>query len=644
MRGELKACTLARADVRRHFRPTAGWLALAGLALACSDAQGPSQPPITPAAFIVSNPVQPLEPAVTGGSAGATVEPTVVYISLPPGTIPSGTTATIRDLRTGGSVTAQLVDGGFDPVALPAVEGDTIAIDIQRIGFARLLSFRVTTVARRRPSVVRTSPTPHKRDVALNSIMVIVFSEPLDSTTVNPESVKLWRGTTPVAGTVRFADAAHLRAEFHPDNLLDARTAYQLVVTTAVADVNGLALDSTITVPFTTGATAPPTNLVFASVSTGFYHTCGVTTGGDAYCWGNNETGALGDGTAASSITPVRVTGGLTFAMLSAGDSHTCGVTTAGAAYCWGGQFGLLFGDGGTTVQSTPVAIALGRTWAAVSAGDYYDCGVTTTGAAYCWGDGTLGQLGADLASGTIPVGSIMGVAVAGGLTFAEVSAGDVVSCGITTSAAAYCWGKNDLGGLGIGSSTGPEDCPVYQGGLPRDSNTIHLPCSHTPVAVTGGLKFSTVSAMSNGACGLTETGDAYCWGPNWNGELGNGTTTGPETCWVYPCGTLPTAVTGGVTFTALDAGYVRACGLTATGAAYCWGDGQIGDGIIRNYLAPVPIAGGLTFAMVSPGSFHTCGVTTAGAAYCWGTNNYGQLGNGTTTGSAVPVKVAGQR
>jgi alpha-tubulin suppressor-like RCC1 family protein len=568
----------------------------------------------------------------------------VTYVSLPPGAIPNGVTATIRNLRTGSTVTAAVVDGGFDPVALAASAGDTLAITVQAAGGAGPTSFISVVPAAVRPIVIRTSPPPHKRDVPLNAIIVIVFSEPLDSATVNAGSVQLFRGTAQVAGAVRFGDVTHLRVELHPDSLLEPQTDYQLVVAQTVGDVNGLTLDSTIAVPFTTGTTAPATNLVFASVSAGYYHTCGVTTGGEAYCWGDNWTGALGDGTTASSATPERVAGGLTFAMVSAGDSHTCGVTTAGAAYCWGGQVGLIFNGGTTTlISSTPELVAGGLTWAAVSAGDFYDCGVTTAGAAYCWGDNGFGQLGANSASGTIPVGSMTGVAVAGGLTFARVSAGDVVSCGITTSGAAYCWGKNDLGGLGIGTSNGPEDCPVYQ--VQRDPHPLHIPCSHTPVAIMGGLTFSTVSAMASGACGLTTTGAAYCWGPNWNGELGTGTLTGPQTCGGYPCSTLPAAVTGGLTFSVLGAGLLSACGLTSTGAAYCWGDGQFGDGTNAIQVAPVPVAGGLTFAALSVGDgpFHACGVTTAGVAYCWGLNNSGQLGNGTTSGSAVPVKVAGQ-
>ena len=122
--------------------------------------------------FLVSSPVP-------GPSA------TAVYVSLPPGAIPSGSTATISDLRTGGSVNAAVVDGGFDPVALPAIEGDTLVVVVPATGGAGPKSFLSVVAAATAPSVVRTDPPPHQQDVSPKSIVVVVFSEPLDSATVD---------------------------------------------------------------------------------------------------------------------------------------------------------------------------------------------------------------------------------------------------------------------------------------------------------------------------------------------------------------------------------------------------------------------------------------------------------------------------
>src|SRR5205823_5331308 len=156
---------------------------------------------------------------------------------------------------------------------------------------------------------------------------------------------------------------------------------------------------------------------------------CGVSTAGAAYCWGNDNNGGY-----TLSSTPVAVSGGLTFASISAGYEATCGVTTGGAAYCWGANnYGQLGNAGHNFWEATPVAVSGGLTFAAVSAGYDVTCGVTTGGAAYCWGDNYSGQLGnGTRTSSTTPV------AVLGGLTFASVTTDPGHSCGVTTSNAAY--------------------------------------------------------------------------------------------------------------------------------------------------------------------------------------------------------------
>jgi alpha-tubulin suppressor-like RCC1 family protein len=203
------------------------------------------------------------------------------------------------------------------------------------------------------------------------------------------------------------------------------------------------------------------------------------------------------------------------------------------------------------------------------------------------------------------------------------LSAGAFHTCGVTPAHVAYCWGNNSDGQLG---------------NPPYGSQTCAFgPCIKTPVAVSGGLAFLSVSAATYHTCGITTTGAAYCWGDNTEGWLGNGSTT---------ASTTPVGVTGGLAFSAVSAGQYHTCGVTAAGAAHCWGDnrsGQLGNGTTAiSSSTPVPVSGGLTFAAVSAGALHNCGATAAGAAYCWGDNRFGQLGNGTTANSSTPVPVSG--
>jgi alpha-tubulin suppressor-like RCC1 family protein len=343
--------------------------------------------------------------------------------------------------------------------------------------------------------------------------------------------------------------------------------------------------------------------LIYASISAGYFHSCGLTTGGAAWCWGENAGGQLGNSGASPSTVPVQVAGGLGFAGLSAGRTHTCAVTPGGAGYCWGDN---ALGSSGSSTARTPRAVAGTLTFARVIAGYAHSCGVTTGGAGYCWGAGGLGELG----NGTT-ISSPVPVPVSGGLAFASISPGRSFTCGLTTAGKAYCWGSGSSGQLGDGTLTSQ---PI-------------------PVAVSSQLTFALVSAGGFHACGLSTGGQAYCWGWNEFGQLGGGGPGGFST--------TPQPVGGGLTFATLSAGNRHTCGVTTAGVGYCWGDnlnGMLGTGIQINSSVPAPVAGGLSWAAISAGRFHSCGVTTAGVAYCWGAA--GALGDGTNQGRVVPTRV----
>lgn len=147
-----------------------------------------------------------------------------------------------------------------------------------------------------------------------------------------------------------------------------------------------------------------------------------------------------------------------------------------------------------------------------------------------------------------------------------------------------------------------------------------------------------SITAGFRRACGVSANGEAHCWGANFYGGLGDGSTTNSTT---------PVPVSGGLNFTSISVGAGHSCGIATGDEAYCWGrnvEGQLGTGSTTSESAPVAVSGALAFTSISVGSFHTCGVTTTGAAYCWGSTNFGQLGLGHLPGTHVetPMPVLG--
>jgi len=313
---------------------------------------------------------------------------------------------------------------------------------------------------------------------------------------------------------------------------------------------------------------------------------------------------------------PATATG--TAGALSAGGSQTCALTSGGGVKCWG--FGQL-GNGTTSDSSTPVAVSgLSSGMAAVSAGDHHTCALTSGGGVKCWGDNGYGQLG----NGTT-IDSSTPVDVSGlSSGVAAVSTGSYGhACAVTSGGAVKCWGYNVYGELGDGTTT-DRSTPVDVIGLSSGVAAIGVGGEHT--------------------CALMSGGAVKCWGYNYYGQLGDGTTTDSST---------PVDVSGLSGVAAIDVGGYFACALTSGAGVKCWGDngyGQLGDGTTIESPTPVDVsglAGGVSAISAgtnysSDGSDHACALTSAGAVKCWGLNDVGELGDGTTTDSSTPVFVNG--
>jgi hypothetical protein len=144
-----------------------------------------------------------------------------------------------------------VIDGGFDPIPLAADEGDTLRIVVS-LSNGGMAAARMVVPARRRPRVVRTSPTAGRRDVAINASVVVVFSEPIAASSVNPANVRVLKESAAVPGTVRFVEGSPTSIEFVPETPLEPGAAYQLVVGAGVVDLSGDAIEAAVTVPFST--------------------------------------------------------------------------------------------------------------------------------------------------------------------------------------------------------------------------------------------------------------------------------------------------------------------------------------------------------------------------------------------------------
>jgi uncharacterized repeat protein (TIGR01451 family) len=423
--------------------------------------------------------------------------------------------------------------------------------------------------------------------------------------------------------------------------------------------------DGTTTQRLTPVNVSGPVNGITA-ITGGNYHTCALTNTGGARCWGDNYFGELGDGTTTNRLTPINVSGltsGVT--AITGGNFHTCAITSVAGAKCWGDNYNGQLGDGTAGTSFHPVAvIGLTSGVKAISTGSVHTCAVTNIGGAKCWGYNGDGELG----DGTMTI-RLVPVNV-NGLTSsaAAISAGGKHTCVLTSAGGIKCWGRNAFGQLGDGTTTN-RLTPVDVSGLTNGVTAIAVGSVHTcALTSTGGVKcwgwnsngqlgdgtttqrltpvdvsgltsgVTAIATINDHNCALTSAGGVKCWGWNSGGQLGDGTTTQRLT---------PVDVSGltsGVI--AIAAGGSHTCALTSAGGVKCWGwnsSGQLGDGTTTIRLTPVNVIG-LTSGVtaIATGNGHTCALTSTGSAKCWGGNDFGQLGDGTTTDRFTPVNVSG--
>jgi len=327
---------------------------------------------------------------------------------------------------------------------------------------------------------------------------------------------------------------------------------------------------------------------------------CGNTLGAWS-CW--CRAGFTGDG---------KVCLPTTFLALETGGGHACAVQQDGILACWGRNSKGELGAGPPTPRESPTVVGpLRFRWWGVpvreaSAGYSHSCAVLADGSLWCWGGNELGQFG----DGTTE-DQHWPVRAGTWKDWAFVAAGFRHGCGIRAEGTLWCWGYNNEYQLGDGT---------------RSSRLL-------PVRVADLAQWQAATAGYTHTCGIRSDGSLWCWGGN-DGRIGDGTTG------MRP---VPVQVGGWTDWSRITAGQTHTCGLRSDGGLWCWGvnaSGELGDGTMTKRTAPVRIGAATDWTTVSAGSQHTCGVRGNGSLWCWGLNSLGQLGDGTTTTRLTPVRI----
>jgi alpha-tubulin suppressor-like RCC1 family protein len=335
----------------------------------------------------------------------------------------------------------------------------------------------------------------------------------------------------------------------------------------------------------------------------------------NAWAWGFNGSGRLGDSSTTDRSSPIPVVGGFSdWVQVSAGDRHSVALRANGSAWAWGFNNNGRLGDDTITNRSSPVSVIGGfLDWVHISAGGTHSLGLRADGSAWAWGSNSSGRLGDD---STISKSSPVSV-VGGFQDWVQVSAGSAHSAALRANGSAWAWGSNSNGRLG-------------------DDTLID---KSSPVSVVGGFTdWTQISAGGNFTIAIRAGGSAWAWGFNTGGRLGDNTLTSRLS---------PVSVVGGFSdWVQVSAGGAHTIALRANGSAWAWGyntNGYLGDGTTTSRRSPVSVLGGFTdWVQVSAGGALSSAIRANGSAWTWGYNPDGRLGNNTVTAVSSPVPVVG--
>lgn len=373
------------------------------------------------------------------------------------------------------------------------------------------------------------------------------------------------------------------------------------------------------------------------SIATGIAHTCGIKKG-RLYCWGNGYFGTLGNGelfTPSSSASPVRVLfdrdvvtkKDTLWLSVAAGIDHTCGILKNGEIYCWGSNEFSQLGDGTSgrnESKASPVRVLIedGGTFVKISTKRSHTCAINTDGELYCWGKNQFGYLGdGTTVSRRYPakIGEEIG-------PWKDVATGDIHTCGVTMAGELYCWGYNIRGQLGLG---------------------VNVKKSYFPSKVNEETDWSSVAAGFAHTCAVKSGGELFCWGANDKGQIGDDGGNCPEDYNVCSDRYAPVQIATEQKWSLVIAGHQNNFAESTDGDFFVWGSNRnyaLNNSEDEYFSSPQNTNKSWeTAALGGDNTLYACGIDKNKDLYCWGGNFIGQLGNGTKESTSEPIMVTVQ-
>ncbi len=386
-------------------------------------------------------------------------------------------------------------------------------------------------------------------------------------------------------------------------------------------------------------------------ISAGANHTCALLNDGTVKCWGENLNGQLGNNKSGSGEKEVIPTAtdslgaSKTAVQISAGANHTCALLNDGKVKCWGANSQGQLGDNTNTAKNTPIYVLHnndGKNGVAadeylsnvtqISVGEYHTCALLNDNTVKCWGRNVEGQLGNnDSGNGkkeTSPPTSAISLGT--GKTAVQISTGDDHTCALLNDGSVKCWGKNEFGKLGSQLGNG---------------NASNQSIPFKVSSLTNAVQISTGGYHT---CALLNDGKVKCWGRNGHGQLGDNTNNERNTpIYVLHDNDGKNGVAADEYLSSviqISTGEYHTCALLNGGSVKCWGYGWYGQlghnepGPDKNKLIPTETDPTLNAVQISAGGNHTCALLNDGNVKCWGYNDYGQLGDNSTSDSFAPT------